>query len=303
MRDEREERYPNTDLACERMRADTSLPGVDYTEEKEGDTVISRLVIDSDEGEEAIGKPRGSYVTVSFPPLWELDEKRISHLSHRLAELILEFVARIFPSPTSVLVAGLGNRAITADAIGPESVSRMIATRHLSSEDPELFARFADCELSLLAPGVLGETGIEAAELVASASRTVGAGLVVVIDALAARATERLAATVQLSDTGIRPGSGIRNARRALDADLLGVPCLAIGVPTVVGSATLVHDAFERAGIGEEKIPEEVEKVLHGGRSFFVSPREIDLVTERAARLLGDAVNLAFSPRLFESEQ
>ena len=290
---------PETDLACERMRADTDLAGVEYREEEGEGCRISRLSVTSREGAESIGKPEGLYVTMSFPPLFELQEGEIGTLSGALSSLILEFLSRLAPSAKSVLVVGLGNRGITSDAIGPESVRAMMATRHLRTESPELFSQLAEIDLSLLAPGVMGETGIEVSDLVAATVRATAPDLVIAIDALAARSTERLAATVQLSDTGIRPGSGIGNARRPLDRETLGVPVLSIGMPTVVGSATLVLDALEKADMGDGDLPEPLRRVLTEGKSFFVSPREADVVTERAARLFSDAVNHAFSAGFF----
>ncbi len=289
---------PYTDLACERMQADTTLPGVEYHEEEREGFRIGHLTVMSREGAEAIGKPEGHYTTLFFPPIYRMDEGALLPLARVLSSLILSFCEGI-GAPRSVLAVGLGNRAMTADAVGPASIEKMIATRHLAIEEPALFGKFGKVELSLLAPGVLGDTGIESGDLVAGAVATVSPDIVLVIDALAARSTERLAATVQLSDTGIRPGSGVGNARRALDKESLGVPVLAIGMPTVVDSATLVRDAFEQAGLADGEMPEELRRVLGEGRSFFVSPRECDVVTERAARLFGDAVNMTFSPGFF----
>lgn len=290
---------PQTDLACERMRADTDLPGVEYREEEGKGCRISRLSVTSREGAESIGKPEGTYVTMSFPPLFELQDGEIATLSSTLSSLVLEFLARLAPTARSVLAVGLGNRSITSDAVGPESVRAMMATRHLRAESPALFSQLADIDLALLAPGVMGETGIEASDLVAATVRATAPDLVIVIDALAARSTERLAATIQLTDTGIRPGSGIGNARRPLDRSTLGVPVLSIGMPTVVGSATLVLDALEKAELRDGDLPESLRRVLTEGKSFFVSPREADVVTERAARLFSDAVNHAFSSGFF----
>ena len=298
--EEKEKLYcPRTDLACERMKADTALPGVEYREEEREGCRVSRLSVQSREGAEAIGKPEGRYVTVSFAPLWEVDDPTLTAVSRTVSSLLLELSEGLVERISSVLVVGLGNRYITSDAIGPDSIREMFATRHLAREDPALFARFSEVELSLLAPGVMAQTGIETQALVASVKETVAPDLVLAIDALAARSTSRLATTIQLSDTGIRPGSGIGNARRALDRETLGVPVIAIGIPSVVDSATLVYDALERAGLGENDIPDRLREVLSEGVSFFVSPKESDVVTEKAARLVADAVNLTFSAGFF----
>ncbi len=299
MSDRSEIVFPHTDLACERLAADTALPGVEHTEEERDGCRISRLFVKGPEGAEAIGKPEGSYVTMSFSPLYTLHEGALAPLAETLSALILEFCAALPARPRAVLAVGLGNRAMTADAIGPESIRRMTATRHLRLEDPGLFAKFAEAELSLLAPGVMGETGIEAVDLVAGAVRATEPDLVIAVDALAARSVTRLATTVQLSDTGIRPGSGVGNSRRALDRETLGVPVLAIGIPTVVSSHTLVYDAFEKAGLSDGEIPGRLREVLSEGASFFVSPRESDTVTERAAQLVAEAVNSTFSAGFF----
>lgn len=285
----------HTDLACERMRADLSLPGVEYSESEEDGFRIARLGVTSDEGAECIGKPKGRYVTISFPPLYELTDDAIAALSALLSRLIGEFTAALGAPIHSVLAVGLGNRYMTSDAIGPESIRQMLATRHLKEEDPTLFSKFSDVELSLLSPGVMAQTGIESRILVEGVVDTIKPDLVIVIDALAARSTDRLATTIQLSDSGIRPGSGIGNSRLAIDREALGVPVLAIGIPTVVDSRTLVLDAFERAGLSDGDIPKALHKVLSEGASFFVSPRQMDTVTEQAALVVADAINLTFS--------
>lgn len=291
----------HTDLACERMRADLALPGVEYSESEEDGCRVARLIVTSDEGAKCIGKPKGRYVTMSFSPLYELPEDAVTALSSLLSRLITEFTEALGTPVHSVLAVGLGNRYMTSDAIGPESIREMLATRHLKEEDPALFSKFSDATISLLSPGVMAQTGIESRLLVAGAVEAVRPDLVIVIDALAARSTDRLATTIQLSDSGIRPGSGIGNSRLAIDREALGVPVLAIGIPTVVDSRTLVLDAFERAGLSDGDVPEPLQRVLNEGASFFVSPRQMDTVTELAARLVADAVNLTFSAGFLRS--
>ena len=192
-----------------------------------------------------------------------------------------------------VLVAGLGNAEITADAVGPQTVHRLTVTRHLHEYDREIFRLIGRCQLSALAPGVLGQTGMEALDLIRGAVRAVRPNVVLAVDALAARSTARLAATVQLSDTGIAPGSGIGNRRRAINQKSVGVPVISLGIPTVVDSATLVYDALQKAGIGEVDAP--LREVLENQRHFFVSPKESDLITAQTAALLTEAIEQAFS--------
>ncbi len=285
---------PHTDLAMERMRADTDLNGVEYAEEKRGIATLSRLLIKDEEGARSIGKPRGTYLSLSFPRLWEIGEEDLSFLTDLLSEQLLSLCGAT--RCERVLVAGLGNRYITADALGPEVIGRILATRHLKDEERPLFDRFTDTELSLIAPGVLAQTGIESSEMVKAAVGAVKPDLVIVIDALAARSPQRLAATCQLASVGLSPGSGIGNRRGRIDEETLGVPVVSIGIPTVVDSSTLIYDTLERAGI----IPSEaLLHLLREEQGFFVSPRQSDEVTEKAARLVADTINFSFNRRLF----
>lgn len=291
---------PRTDLACERMKADADLPGVEYTEEEHGEFRLTRLHVTSAEGAASIGKPEGTYLTLSHPPLWEMTEAGLSALTDLLAGCLTKICGAAVPEASSVLVTGLGNRFITADSIGPETVRQVLATRHLKLEEPALFDRLGGTALSLLSPGVMAQTGMETETIIKAVKEAVSPALVIAIDALAARSFSRLGATVQLSDTGIRPGSGIGNARAALDRESLGVPVIGIGIPTVVDSATLVLDVLEKGGLRE--IPDGVREVLENGNSFFVTPREGDVLAERASALLADALNRAFNPGFFAAE-
>lgn len=301
MKNTEEQGYaPRTDLACERMKADTALPGAQYTEEEREGFCISRLRITDAEAAASIGKPEGNYLTLSHPPFWQMTEAELTSLTEVLADCLSEICGGAVPEASSVLVAGLGNRYITADAIGPETVRQVFATRHLKREDPGLFDRFATTELALLAPGVMAQTGIETEAVIEAVKEKISPALIIAVDALAARSFSRLGATVQLSDTGIRPGSGIGNARSALDRESLGIPVIGIGIPTVVDSATLVLDVLEKGGLTE--IPDGVREVLESGDSFFVTPREGDVVTERASTLLADALNRTFSRGFFVAE-
>ena len=194
----------------------------------------------------------------------------------------------------SVLVVGLGNDQMTPDAVGPRTVRRLTVTRHLRAYDQALFSALGCCELSALAPGVLGQTGMESGELIKCAVEMVKPDLLVAVDALAARSCERLASTIQLSDGGISPGAGIGNHRMAISRATMGCPVLGVGVPTVVDSSTLVWDALEQAGMSEKDLPTALQTVLDSGRSFIVSPRDCDEMVELTCRLLARSLNLAF---------
>lgn len=286
-----------TDLAVESGGRTNTVPlGVERSTERHAACILHRMTVATSEAAVALGRPIGTYVTLECAPLHQLDRTETSRITELLSEELRGMTRALcgrFPGgQLGVLVAGLGNAKLTADAIGPETVSRLHATRHLREHDPSLFRALGCSALSALAPGVLGETGIETLELLRGAVRSVRPDLVVVVDALAARDCARLASTIQLSDSGIVPGSGIGNLRTAITSETLGVPVIALGVPTVVDSATLVCDALERAHIGE--ISDELAAVLENGRSFFVSPKESDLICAAVSALLADAITAAF---------
>ena len=290
------EDFARSDLAAE-CGAGTEGEGVRVSRAEAGGCEILRVQIKSEEAAARIRKPQGRYVTVECGNIRMLDEVESERVSCALAVEIREMAERMCGRRVgqgfSVLVAGLGNAEITPDAVGPETVRRLSVTRHLRRFDTALFSTLGLCEIAALTPGVLGQTGLETVELVQGAARSAQPDLVIAVDALAARSTDRLAATVQLSDTGIHPGSGIGNARRALNRETVGVPVMAIGVPTVVDSATLAADLLARAGHTE---PDEALRAeLENGRSFFVAPKEIDLLVSAVGVLLAAALEKAFT--------
>ena len=281
--------YAHSDLALE------CAGGADLSEEKRGGCTVTRLFVSTRQSEERYGKPRGHYVTLECGRIWEFDDERTECVSEVLSgELVRMCRAMCGRAPDrdfGILVAGLGNGDITADAIGPETVRRIEVTRHLRSYLPDAYRTLGVCAVSALAPGVLGQTGIETVELVRGAAGNAAPDLIIAIDALAARSVSRLATTVQLSDNGINPGSGIGNTRRAISRETVGVPVLALGVPTVVSSATLVYDALREAGVGH--VSRELRQVLEQGRDFFVSPKESDVIVKKVAALLARAIGMA----------
>lgn len=286
----RTEKYIRTDLAAEGTPLpDSSASGIDYNEYDGTFFSIARLHIQNEKGAKEIGKPIGHYVTVAFPDRESLDSEKNEKLVYAVSEEIKRLAAIICPSGiSSVLVAGLGNRKITSDSLGPMCTDNLSITRHLSVEgDKKYFP-----EISAISPGVLAQTGIETVELIRGAAENCHPSLVIVIDALASRSVGRLASTVQLSDTGISPGSGIGNHRKKIDSDTIGFPVMAIGVPTVVDSATLVLDALERAGI--EEYPDALIPILEEGSNFFVTLKDGDLAVAELSKILFEALNLFF---------
>ncbi len=292
------DRYDRSDLACESFSSHKELPkGASRSSERIGGFGVLRLRVSSPEASEVLQKPCGSYVTVETGRLGSISDDDADRLAHLLAGelrgLSARLTGRIPDSEFGVFVAGLGNAELTADAIGPKTVGMLTATRHLREHEGGLYRRLGCSSLSAMAPGVLGQTGIETLELLRGAVRFVRPDIVILVDALAARSCDRLAATVQISDVGISPGSGVGNHRSAITRESLGVPVISVGVPTVVNSATLVYDALTEAGI--ETIDDSLQKVLKSGRSFFVSPKESDVITHEVARLLSRSIALAFT--------
>lgn len=288
---------PRTDLACECM---TCTPGARGTSSREYDTFgwhISELRVLDSRGEKATGKPRGRYVTVHGPLMRSLSEEEKSRLIGAVSSEISAFTEKLTKKPigpdTKVLVAGLGNRFISADSIGPRTADKIAVTGHMEGTDStELFRLIGCSKISAVHPGVMGQTGIEAAAMIKGAAQYAKPDVIIAVDALAARKTDRLCATVQLSDTGIEPGSGIGNRRCAVNRETTGFPVIALGVPTVVDCATLIFDALSKAGADTQSC--ELYYLFEKERSLFVSLRDSDIVSEEISSILAGAVNRAF---------
>lgn len=256
-----------TDLAAEELPRDGGeLPGVSCrTCDRDGFRVTDVKVLDA-RGEEALCKPIGSYITLELDTFFRREEDSFAHAARLLADCL----RRLLPleREAGVLVAGLGNAAITPDAVGPETAAYTLATRHLRAALGASFAAFRP--VSVFRTGVLGTTGMESSDLIRALCRTAEPAAVVAVDALAARSTEKLCRTVQLTDSGIVPGSGVGNDRAELSRRVLGIPVVAVGVPTVTDA----------------------------GEGLIVTPREIDRYVKDAGKLIGYALNLALHPDL-----
>ena len=272
-----------TDLALEAQELwresaaeTTELPGVRArTERREGYTV-TRVEILDERGAAALGKPQGRYVTLELDGFWQ----RRNGYFQRAVEALGQLLRELLPPEGSVLVVGLGNAAMTADAVGPETLRNLLVTRHLLSALPAQFSGFR--QVSAFAAGVLGDTGVESAEAVSALVRELRPDCVVAVDALAARKPGRVCNALQLSDSGIVPGSGVGNHRAALNRESLGVPVCALGVPTVVDAQTLALDLLEEAGLrpGPSLLREKE-------RGMTVTPRDIDRQVRELGRVLG----------------
>lgn len=282
-----------TDLAMEEKElyeGAGALAGVQSQDrEREGYPVNVVEILDAG-GALALHKPVGKYVTLTLDGLKRREPDAFGRAVRALAAEVKELLP--LPESASVLVVGLGNRAVTPDAVGPLATGHTLVTRHLVESLPEQFGAFRP--VAAIATGVLGTTGMESGEMAAALCRRLKPDAVVAIDALASRNLGRVCSTIQLANTGIVPGSGVGNARAALDESTLGVPVLAVGVPTVVDGATLAADILAEAGKGELE-PEALR--AHGG-GVFVTPRDIDERVADLSRVIGYGLTLALQPGL-----
>ena len=269
----------------------SSLPGVRAEEEEREGFPVTTVTISGEEAARALGKPRGTYVTLELDGLLRREENAF----HRAVTAVAGALRPLLPKTGPALVIGLGNRAVTPDLIGPLAVDHLLVTRHLVEQVPEHFGDLRP--VAAAAPGVLASTGMESSLVAQALVRQLKPACVVAVDALAARSLDRLCRTVQLSDAGVVPGSGVGNHRAPLDRESLGAPVFTVGVLTVVDGATLALDLLERAGRAG---PDRGE--LPGGEDFFVTPREVDQRVADLGRVLGYAVSMALNPSLSVEE-
>lgn len=272
---------PRTDLAVEahRVRSNAgALDGVEIQETDRGGFCVTTVQVRSPAASKKLCKPIGVYHTVTLSPVLRREEDSFSAAAALLATLLRELLPK--SHTFSALVVGLGNRAITPDAVGPKATESVLATRHLREQMPEDFGAFRS--VSVLAPGVLGSTGIEASAMVRAVVQDLRPDAVIAVDALACSEPDRLCRTVQISNTGITPGSGVGNHREALNADSLDVPVIAVGVPTVM-DAQILSDNDRLSGL-------------------FVTPRDIDSVVSDFSKLIGYSINLALHEDLTISD-
>jgi spore protease len=268
-----------TDLALEGINATKISEGI--TQTKRGTSFkITEITIAEDRHGERIGKKKGRYITLEGNPL-SIYSESFREMAEELGHEISEFI-----SDGSVLVTGLGNNDITPDALGPQTAARILATRHLRDElgdENEFLSSLRP--VSVMASGVLGQTGIETAEIIDGLLKKINPSCVIVVDALACSDISRLGTTIQISDSGISPGSGVANKRREISKLSLGVPVIAIGVPTVVDMYTIVESMTGK-------------RVLPTIPNMMVTPRDVDRLIERSSALISMGINLALHPEL-----
>ena len=313
-----------TDLALEtqeKMQEDkVELKGVRFSEEHVNKNLtISTVVIETENGAKAMEKPKGTYITIEALNMDEEDEDYHREISEQLAKVLKQLI-NVKKEDVSVLIVGLGNRAVTPDALGPRVVDNLYITRHIINEYGKYaFGKEHVNRVSSIVPGVMAQTGMETAEIIKGVVRETKPDLLIVIDALAARNSRRLNRTIQIADTGINPGSGVGNYRNAITKETIGVPVIAIGVPTVVDAVTIVSDTMENLlsaletseslkGVGlvlggyseAEKYELIKELIAPNLNSMFMTPKDIDETVKRLSYTISEGLNLAFSGQSFE---
>ncbi|MDR0964631.1 MAG: GPR endopeptidase [Clostridium sp.] len=293
-----------TDLALEAREsvseAEAALPGIrvsEYTLE-EDDIHVTKVYVESKNAAKIMGKPMGTYVTIEAPTMLEPDESYHREISICLSKELRDLIPNSLEEQ-SVLVVGLGNREVTADSLGPQVVDNLMITRHVVKAYGK--AAYEQKEMNLISsiePGVMAKTGMETVEIIKGVISETKPDVVLVIDALAARSTKRLNRTIQVTNTGIHPGSGVGNHREALSFETLSCPVIAIGVPTVVDAATIVGDALEKIA----KEDHEFERVKYKGKhmptlgelnNMYMTGKDIDAVIKRVSFTVSEGINIA----------
>ncbi len=297
------------EIANDSINENTSIEGISVTEKEGEDFLFTHVEVENEAGSQAVGKPIGTYITIESPFLKENDlehqEKMIGILAAELQKI------SNVKENDSVLVVGLGNWNITPDALGPKVVSKVFVTRHLEGCLPEEVEGNL-CSVAAMSTGVMGITGIESGEIIKGLVNRISPTFVIAVDALAARKASRINATIQMSNTGVAPGAGVGNPRMVLNEESLGVPVIAIGVPTVVDAATLVNDTMSHI---LSDMMEQVEKgtefyrMLEGiedddryvmiqnlldpyTENMFVTPKEVDAVIDRLSYIIANGINI-----------
>ena len=296
-----------TDLAMESRETFRGLSGISTHSLRRGAVEETHVRIETEEAARILEKAKGTYITLTHPGLAACSAKE----RLEMARAICDGLRNLLPPAGDLLVVGLGNRRMTADALGSRVLEDLLVTRHLKEMPAESGLRGRLRGVCAVAPGVLGVTGLETAEVVQGIVEHVRPAAVIVIDALAARESSRICTTVQITDTGIRPGSGVGNHRAGLTKETLGVPVIAIGVPMVVYASVIARDALslllEDIGMDEKEHAQAMDTLIdkltnRGMGELVVTPREVDELVGKVGRIIADGLNLALQPGLSEEE-
>lgn len=277
-----------TDLAMESELFTSKtgeLNGIKVKEEKKDNMVIVRMDVINHNGELLIGKPIGTYITINAPKLMEFDENYHRNISNVLAHEIKSLIKELYKvnsKAPEILVAGLGNIEATPDSLGPRVVSNLLITRHITENKTTTKEYFG--VVSAITPGVMAQTGIETSEIISAIAKKTEPDILVVIDSLAARNISRLTSTIQISNTGIEPGSGVGNHRMAINKKTIGIPVIAIGIPTVIDAATLIYDTIEKK--------DEEDAYYEIYNHMYVTSKDIDDIISRISYTVSEAINI-----------
>ena len=267
---------------------------VEETQKKDSDIKTTIVKIETENGSAAMGKPQGSYITIEAPALSEPDETYLDTVAGEIANHLKQLFP--FQQNQTVLVVGLGNRKATADALGPWVIEKIHITRHMIQEfGMDWETDTYKYKISALIPGVMAATGMETYEIVKGVVEEIKPDVVIAVDALAARGIRRLGRTIQMTDTGVHPGSGVGNHRKGLNKETLRIPVIGIGIPTVVDAATIVHDAVEhllRVLDDEEQREFLDEMITPNLRSMYVTPKDVDETVELLSKTVAKGINL-----------
>ena len=302
-----------TDLACERRELYQKANGLDEidgieTEQKGDEIRINTVKVTNESGARAIGKPVGTYITVDIKNFKIADDDKIQRASEVVTEELKKLIDVHSAKTDDILVVGLGNRFVTPDSLGPKVITDIEITRHLLKYAPQ-YLEPGTRPVSAVSPGVLGTTGIETFEIIKGIVDNIKPKLLIVIDALASRSIERISSTIQIADTGIVPGSGVENARKSLNQESLGIPVIALGIPTVVDLGTIIDEGLdlfitklqEKAEsneylnkLKEKDNYEEIKEALTpNDYNMIVTPKEIDDLIEKMKDVIARGINFA----------
>lgn len=297
-----------TDLAVETSesrKSEEELSGI-RTDKRvvSEDIEITEVCIETQKAANQLGKPRGTYVTIEAAQMMEEDTGCHREISKVLSKELKKFLPEDY-SNSKILIVGLGNREVTPDALGPKVIDHLFITRHLIKEYGKYLLEFDKCcSVSGIVPGVMAQTGMETVEIMKGIVEETKPNLIIVIDALAARSVKRLNRTIQITDTGIVPGSGVGNYRNAINAENLGVPVIAIGIPTVVDAATIVADTFssffnqmDQEDSQMEDVEERIRQIISPKlNTMYVTPKDIDEAVNRLSFTISEGLNMTFVP-------
>ncbi len=283
-----------TDLAVESIYTHHG-DGIEEYESKDGDITVTTIKINDENASKEVGKPIGTYITLESDFIKINDTEKAKELSKALSKQLVKLIKKYFsslPDDKKILICGLGNRNITADALGPDCVNGIMVTNHIITILNDENKDFS--KVSAITPGVMGITGIETNNIIKGIKDEYKPSLIIAVDALCAKTPDRMFGTIQLTDTGINPGSGVGNRRGAINEKTMNVPVIAIGIPTVVDANAIVYDALYKTKSNLQTYSDsDINNILKNVESYYVSPKDIDSLIKRSAKIIANGINLS----------